>query len=162
MMGAVRPDARYTAMRQSVRQPEGLQQDPGPMDMAKILLIDDEDDLREFIAVALNYHGHEVTEARSGRIITHPPEGAPTASAYDLIITDIIMPDSEGLETIIAARRAHPTGKIIAISGGDRGRLGPGVSYLRQARLLGADATLDKPFSTADLFRTVEQTLHAA
>jgi CheY-like chemotaxis protein len=126
--------------------------------MAKILLIDDEDDLREFVAVALNYQGHEVTEARSGRIITDPPTGAAAASTFDLIITDIIMPDTEGLETIIAARKAHPAGKIIAISGGNRA----GNDYLRQARLLGADATLDKPFSTADLFKTVEQTLDAA
>lgn len=126
--------------------------------MAKILLIDDEDDLREFMAVALNYQGHEVTEARSGRIITDPPAGAAAASTFDLIITDIIMPDTEGLETIIAARKAHPAGKIIAISGGSRA----GSDYLRQARLLGADATLDKPFSTAELFKTVEQTLEAA
>jgi CheY-like chemotaxis protein len=128
--------------------------------MAKILLIDDEDDLREFIALALNYHGHQVTEARSGRIITDPPEGA--AAAYDLIITDIVMPGTDGLETIIAAKKAHPAGKIIAISGGSRAGNNARIDYLRQARLLGADATLDKPFSTADLFRTVEQTLHAA
>jgi CheY-like chemotaxis protein len=130
--------------------------------MAKILLIDDEDDLREFVAIALNYHGHEVTEARSGRVITDPPEGAAAASDFDLIITDIVMPDSEGLETIIAARKNHPAGKIIAISGGNRGGDRAGVDYLQQARLLGADATLCKPFSMADLFRTVEQTLHAA
>ena len=128
--------------------------------MAKILLIDDEDDLRAFVAIALNYHGHEVTQARSGRVITDPPKGGVAASEFDLIITDIVMPDSEGLETIIAARKAHPASKIIAISGGNRG--GTGVDYLRQARLLGADATLGKPFSTADLFRTVEQALHAA
>jgi len=128
--------------------------------MAKILLIDDEDDLREFIALALNYHGHQVTEARSGRIITDAPEGA--AAAYDLIITDMIMPDSDGLETIIAAKKAHPAGKIIAISGGSRAGSNVRADYLRQARLLGADATLNKPFSTADLFRTVEQTLQAA
>ncbi len=67
-----------------------------------------------------------------------------------------------GLETIIAARKAHPAGKIIAISGGSRGATGSGADYLQQARLLGANATLGKPFSTADLFRTVEQTLHAA
>ena len=128
--------------------------------MARILLIDDEDDLREFVALALNYHGHEVTEARSGRIITEPPEGAAPVSAFDLIITDMLMPDTEGMETIIAARKANPAGKIIAMSGGNRG--GSAVNYLQQALLLGADATLDKPFSTADLFRTVEQTLHAA
>jgi CheY-like chemotaxis protein len=130
--------------------------------MAKILLIDDEDDLREFVALALNYHGHDVTEARSGRIITDPPKGAAAASAYDLIITDMVMPDSDGLETIVAARRAYPTGKIIAISGGSRGAPGADGDYLRRALLLGADATLGKPFSTADLFRTVEQALHAA
>jgi CheY-like chemotaxis protein len=130
--------------------------------MAKILLIDDKDDLRAFVAIALNYHGHEVTQARSGRVITDPPKGGMAASEFDLIITDIVMPDSEGLETIIAARKAHPAGKIIAISGGSRGATGSGADYLQQARLLGADATLGKPFSTADLFRTVEQTLHAA
>jgi CheY-like chemotaxis protein len=112
------------------------------------------------VAIALNYHGHEVTEARSGRVITDPAEGAATASDFDLIITDLVMPDSEGLETIVAARKNHPAGKIIAISVGNRG--GDRADYLRQARLLGADATLCKPFSTADLFRTVEQTLHAA
>jgi CheY-like chemotaxis protein len=131
-------------------------------EMAKILLIDDEDDLREFVAIALNYQGHEVTEARSGRVITNPAKGGAAAPAFDLIITDIVMPDSEGLETIIAARKAHPASKIIAISGGNRGGSSSGADYLRQARLLGADATLGKPFSTADLFRTVEQTLHAA
>ncbi len=130
--------------------------------MAKILLIDDEDDLRAFVAMALNYHGHEVTEARSGRVITDPLKGAAAASDFDLIITDIVMPDSDGLETIVAAKRAHPAGKIIAISGGNRGAQGGDGDYLQQALLLGADATLGKPFSTADLFRTVEQTLHAA
>lgn len=130
--------------------------------MAKILLIDDEDDLRAFVAIMLNYHGHEVTEARSGRVITDPPTEGVAASAFDLIITDIVMPDSEGLETIIAARKAHPASKIIAISGGNRGAPGTGADCLSRARLLGADATLGKPFSTADLFRTVEQTLHAA
>src|SRR6185295_3050345 len=128
-------------------------------EMAKILLIDDEDDLRAFVAIALNYHGHDVTEARSGRVITDPPTGATAVADFDLIITDIVMPDSEGLETIVAARKACPAGKIIAISGGNRSN---GGDYLRQACLLGADATLSKPFSTADLFRTVEQTLHAA
>jgi CheY-like chemotaxis protein len=129
--------------------------------MAKILLIDDEDDLRSFVAIALNYHGHEVTEARSGRVITDPPKEGDAPSVFDLIITDVVMPDSEGLETIIAAKRVHPASRIIAISGGNRGALGTGGDYLRQARLLGADATLSKPFSAADLFRTVEQTLHA-
>jgi len=131
-------------------------------EMAKILLIDDEDDLRAFVAVALNYHGHNVTQARSGRVITDPEKGVAAAADFDLIITDIVMPDSDGLETIIAARRAHPAGKIIAISGGNRGATVPGADYLLQARMLGADATLSKPFSTADLFRTVEQALHAA
>src|SRR4030095_4564907 len=111
----------------------------------------------EFVALALNYHGHEVTEARSGRIITDPPQDAPAAAACDvLIITDISMPAPGGLYTIAAARKAHPTGKIIAMSGGGRGEHGMGLNYLRQARLLGADATLNKPVSTVDLFRTVE------
>ena len=104
-------------------------------DMAKILLIDDEDDLRAFVAIALNYQGHDVTEARSGRVITDPPTGTDAAADFDLIITDIVMPDSEGLETIIAARKAHPAGKIIAISGGNprrRRRLSAASAHARR------------------------------
>jgi CheY-like chemotaxis protein len=130
--------------------------------MAKILLIDDEDDLREFMARALSYHGHEVTGAASGRAITAPASGSGGLSQFDLIITDIVMPDVEGIEAIIEAKKACPAAKIIAISGGGRSHCDGPSEYLRHARHLGADATLLKPFSTADLFRTVDATLSTA
>jgi CheY-like chemotaxis protein len=126
--------------------------------MAKILLIDDEDDLREFLTRALSYHGHEVTGAASGRVITAAAPGA----RFDLIITDIVMPDVDGIETIIEAKRTCPATKIIAISGGGRSHCAGPSEDLRQAQHLGADATLLKPFSTADLFRTVDATLSTA
>jgi DNA-binding response OmpR family regulator len=124
--------------------------------MARILLIDDEADLREFLTRALRIRGHEVTSASSGRVITQPAEGARSAADFDLIITDIVMPDAEGLETIIAAKKASAATKVIAISGGGRSRPS---DYLRHARHLGADAALRKPFSTAELFQTVEDAL---
>jgi CheY-like chemotaxis protein len=130
--------------------------------MAKILLIDDEDDLRDFLTRALSYHGHEVTGAASGRAIAAAAPGRDGASRFDLIITDIVMPDVEGIETIIEAKRTCPATKIIAISGGGRSHCAGSSEYLRQAQHLGADATLLKPFSTADLFRTVDATLNSA
>jgi CheY-like chemotaxis protein len=128
--------------------------------MARILLIDDEEDLREAISLALQYHGHEVTQAATGRVVFGLSERA-QAAPFDLIITDIVMPDVEGLETIIAARAALPGTKIIAMSG-TRAVRGLQPEYLRLAERLGADGTLFKPFSTAELFRLVETTLQAA
>jgi CheY-like chemotaxis protein len=130
--------------------------------MARILLIDDEDDLREFPARALRLHGHEVIGAASGRAVTAPAPGDDGPSQFDLIITDIVMPDVEGIETIIEAKRACPATKIIAISGGGRSHCTGPSEYLRHAQHLGADATLLKPFSTADLFRAVDATLSTA
>lgn len=129
--------------------------------MARILLIDDEVDLRSFLSLALQCHGHDVTEASSGRVLLDGLAPADASSRFDVVITDLIMPDAEGIETIRAARSKIPGAKIIAISGAAHARDGNG-GYLRLARNIGADATLQKPFSTADLFRTVEEALKAA
>lgn len=129
--------------------------------MARILLIDDEADLRSFLSLALQCHGHDVTEASSGRMLLDETACAGVSSRFDVVITDLIMPDAEGIETIRAARSKMPGAKIIAISGAAHARDGDG-GYLRLARSIGADATLHKPFSTADLFRTVEAAIRAA
>ena len=75
---------------------------------------------------------------------------------FDLVITDLIMPEKEGLETIADIRRACSDMPIIAISGG--GRLGPN-DYLETARFIGADATLAKPFARTELINTVDALL---
>jgi DNA-binding response OmpR family regulator len=93
--------------------------------------------------------GHEVTLAANGSegILAyrrHPP---------DVVITDLVMPDKEGFETIADLRREHPGARIVAMSGG--GRIS-GSSYLATARLLGVGALLPKPFDTRTLLAAVD------
>jgi len=120
--------------------------------MARILIIDDEDELRSMLRRMLEQAGHEVTEAVNGA------EGIELyeRDRPDLIITDIIMPEKEGVETIIALRRADPDLPIIAISGG--GRL-EATDFLPMARKLGARRTLSKPFRRDQLLEAVDECL---
>jgi DNA-binding response OmpR family regulator len=123
--------------------------------VARILLIDDQEMVRDFLAAALTCHGHDVTSAPSCLIA----DGAApdTNPAFDLVIADDIRPETEAFELIRALKSARPQTKLIAISGG--GRYGEAADDLTLAFDAGANATLSKPFSTADLFRTVERTL---
>lgn len=120
--------------------------------MAKILVIDDEDLIRRTMRQSLENAGHTVIDAANGRegITRFDAEGA------DLVITDIIMPEQEGVETIIQLRRAHPDLPIIAVSGG--GRLGI-VDYLGLARRFGATQVLQKPFSQKELVGVVGEVI---
>lgn len=117
--------------------------------MSAILVIDDDASVREVVSEMLRLEGHEVTIAENGR------EAIPRLAAqhFDLVITDLIMPEKEGIETIAEIRRSNETIPIIAISGG--GRLGPG-DYLETARYIGADATLAKPFARQELLATID------
>jgi CheY-like chemotaxis protein len=120
--------------------------------MARILIIDDEDELRSMLRRMLEQAGHEVTEAVNGA------EGIKLyeRNRPDLIITDIIMPEKEGVETIIALRQADPNLPIIAISGG--GRL-EATDFLTMAKKLGARHTLSKPFRRDQLLEAVGECL---
>ena len=120
--------------------------------MARILIIDDEDELRSMLRQMLEQAGHEVTEAVNGAEGIKLYEQDPP----DLIITDIIMPEKEGVETIIALRRADPDLPIIAISGG--GRL-EATDFLPMAGKLGARRTLSKPFRRDQLLEAVGECL---
>lgn len=80
-------------------------------------------------------------------------------SVPDLVITDILMPDKEGIETILDLRRRYPSIRIIAISGG--GRTG-NKDFLRTAKHLGADRTLAKPFGLGELLKVVREVLAEA
>ena len=106
--------------------------------MAKILVFDDEPSILLMIKKMLEKEGHEVDIALNGR------EGIELfeKNKPDLLITDILMPEKEGLETILELRRKYPELKIIAISGG--GRIGPD-GYLPSAKLFGADMVFQKP-----------------
>jgi DNA-binding response OmpR family regulator len=110
----------------------------------KILVIDDDDQLRGTVAKMLRADEHEVIVAANGmRGMELFRKEKPA-----LVVTDIIMPEQEGIETILALRRADPQVKIIAMSGG--GRLGE-ISVLKMARLLGADDVIEKPFRAQEL-----------
>jgi DNA-binding response OmpR family regulator len=116
--------------------------------MAKILIIDDEASLRQLMRDVLEQAGHQVTDAPNGLVGVEHFKGA----RFDLVITDIIMPDQEGIETILEIRQHAPDQKIIAISGGGRTR---NAEFLAVAKKVGADEILAKPFSLADLRRAV-------
>lgn len=122
--------------------------------MACILIIDDEDDLRRIMRNALEKQGHEVIEARNGSDALELFEQHPA----DLIVTDIMMPESDGIETIIALRRKDPEIRIIAISGG--GRVGD-TNYLTMAEKFGATQVLAKPFRREQLVDAVRESLAA-
>jgi CheY-like chemotaxis protein len=121
--------------------------------MARILLIDDDDSVRTVLSLALTEHGHTVIEAHDGK------EGLELYkhAKADLVITDIVMPEKEGLEVLMKLMKKHPPAKIIAISGGG-GKHHP-AHYLHAARLLGAAKVLAKPFSYELLLAAVNEVL---
>ncbi len=94
--------------------------------MRNILIIDDDEQMRNLLCRAMEYAGFEVEAAADGRKGLRLFE----ENAYDLVITDLIMPEQEGMETITFLRKKYPDIKIIAISGG--GRIGP-ETYLPAA-----------------------------
>ena len=117
--------------------------------LRRVLVADDSADLREAAKLLLEHAGYEVELVENGAQALE----AQRSHAADVLITDIFMPQSNGLETIEAFRREFPQTKIIAISGG-RARLGA-EPYLDAAGLAGADATLLKPFDLRALLHTL-------
>jgi len=120
--------------------------------MELILVIDDDDQIRELLRNVIEHAGYEVMEASDGE------EGIRLfrERRADLIITDIVMPRKEGIETIMDLRVEFPEVKIIAMSGG--GRLGP-ETYLEIAEGFGSDHILTKPFSNEELLKAVHELL---
>ena len=120
--------------------------------MPRILIIEDEVNVRKLTRQMLELEGFEVLEAGDG------DSGLRTfkENEVDLIITDIIMPGKEGIETILELRRDNPGVKIIAMSGG--GRMGPD-GYLELARKFGANHTFSKPFDRQELVEAVKELL---
>ncbi len=121
--------------------------------MQTVLVIDDEELIRGFIRLALEREGYEVREAHNGEIGLRMYRQEPA----DLVITDIIMPDKEGLETIRTLKRENTDVRIIAMSGG-----GPRMGHdycLQMANKLGVVKSLAKPFGAAELLEAVKEAL---
>ncbi|HAG16545.1 MAG TPA: response regulator [Bacteroidales bacterium] len=114
----------------------------------KIVVIDDDAQFRMMMVEMLERKGYEVYAAADGE------EGIQLWESLspDLVITDIIMPNKEGIETILELKRKNKAVKIIAISGGGRTNA---QDNLRSAKLLGASLTLAKPFESAELMAAV-------
>src|SRR5687768_6952464 len=114
------------------------------MQPLEILVVDDHAGIRNAIKTGLEQLGHKVTCARDGAAATE----LVVQHAFDVVVTDILMPIRDGLELIGELRRSQPEVRIVAISGG--GRLSYD-HYLDAARALGAHAVLAKPFSFSEL-----------
>lgn len=120
--------------------------------MPGVLIVEDDREVREMLKMSLLRKNYIVLEAENGKAaIAH---FKPLLT--DLVVTDLIMPEEDGLKVVIKLRELKPSIKIIAISGG--GKVGPG-SYLNLAKALGADAIFSKPFSINDLVAKIEQLL---
>lgn len=120
--------------------------------MASILLIEDDDFLREALATALNERGHVVVQARDGNVGLRLFRASP----IDLVLTDIVMPNKEGIELVMELRRSDPNLGIIAMSGAIDGRA---PLYLKLGETLGANRTITKPFEFSVLLTLIDEVL---
>lgn len=120
--------------------------------MTRIVVIDDDAAMRTLLSKMLSKEGYDVVTASDGTIGERLVAEADT----DLVVTDIIMPNREGLETILSLKRAQPGLPVIAISGG--GRFG-NLDVLKSAHKLGADRILEKPLDRKALLGAVSELL---
>ena len=118
--------------------------------LRRLLVVDDNEDMRQSMKRLLEHYGYEVRMAANGRLALQMQR----AAASDVLITDIFMPETDGLETINQFREAFPGIKIIAMSGGGASLE---ADYLSTASVVGADAVLRKPFSKESLLQALEK-----
>ena len=123
--------------------------------MTAILVVDDDAQVLEVVGEMLRLEGYDVATAHDGREALARFRDA----TFDLVITDLIMPDKEGLETIAEMKSLNAQIPVIAMSGG--GRIGA-TGYLEPARYIGAAATLAKPFTRSELVSLVGSVLAEA
>ncbi len=118
--------------------------------MSKILLVDDDDLIQITFQDVLESRGHCVTVANNGSDALRKLSDA----APEILITDLIMPDKDGIELILEVKQLHPNIKIVAISGGGRMQK---TELLTTAQKLGADFCLKKPISPKELLAIIDQ-----
>jgi len=116
----------------------------------RILIIDDEESIRNVLCSLLEGAGYEVMEAENGRVGIQQCKRMPV----DLVITDIIMPEGEGFETIRELRRSYPGMKIFAMTGA---RISRQLDILTIAATFGAVRTFDKPFELVEILKAVQE-----
>jgi DNA-binding response OmpR family regulator len=119
--------------------------------VASILVVDDDSALRRLVTTVLERRNFAVSEAADGGQALD----VLSTTAFDLVITDIVMPEIEGLELVRYIRARHPGAKVMAVSGGGSHL----ISYTHLAKQLGADEVLAKPFTPAELVAVVERLL---
>jgi YesN/AraC family two-component response regulator len=125
----------------------------GDVNMARILIIDDEPQVRTVLLKSLEFDGYQVMDAPNGKVGMKLFQEEP----FDLVITDIVMPEKEGIETIGELRHYFPETKIIAISGGSRSLKANDI--LHTAKILGVHCTLFKPFGIEEFLNAVKHVL---
>jgi len=118
------------------------------MAIPRVLVVDDSADIRGMLQAQLEMEGFDVATA---------PDGARALALLgrqraDLIITDLFMPDKDGIETILEIREKYPALQIVAMSGWDSRQ---GSDYLKVAREIGAVRTVKKPFELTDIVKIV-------
>ena len=118
--------------------------------MPRILVIDDDTAVRTTVRLLLERAGYEIVDAADGKAARRLLDGV------DLVITDLLMPDMDGVDVLAMLRREGHTVPVIAMSGG--GKV-DSKSYLEVARALGAFATIAKPFDLEHLLATVRDAL---
>ena len=122
--------------------------------MARILIIDDNEEIRRLLRRVLESAQYEILEAGDGDEGLKRVEEEPV----DLVITDIFMPEKDGLEMLREMRKTHPGMRVIAMSGG--GQLG-NMDILRMARSFGAFRVMAKPFNFREMLQAVSEALAA-
>ena len=122
--------------------------------MASILLVDDDDEFLAMLSNLLTRAGYQVTVAFDGERAIKLYRSHPT----DLVITDLVMPNKEGLELIGELKQLHSEVRIIAVSGAGHNAL---PDYLKMAKALGAQRVLAKPFSEREILDAVSTVLQA-
>ena len=109
-------------------------------------MIEDDAQVREYLRLALELHEHQALTADNGRQALAYLEG----HAVDAVITDVFMPEMDGIETLAVLRKKFPDIRVVAMSGR------PGVDYLAVARELGVTRTLRKPFEISELLAALK------
>lgn len=122
--------------------------------MARVLVVDDDELLRGTVVLALERAKHTVHQADDGLKALDML----AREDVDVVVSDIVMPEVDGIGLILAMRKRHPKLKVVAMSGGGRTR---NMDFLRMASALGAHVTLPKPFTPAQLIDAVEEALKA-